>query len=86
MSLQNPHKKMSKSDNNLNNIIALLDSNNTIKKKISRAVTDSGNEIFYTKDKPGLSNLIEISFAKDRMYVPRPHVTFNIMISFNKSI
>ena len=60
MSLQNPDKKMSKSDNNLNNIIALLDTDKVIKKKINRAVTDSGNEIKYTDDKPGLSNLIEI--------------------------
>ena len=51
---------MSKSDENLNNIISLLDTDNDIKKKISRAVTDSGNEIKYLKEKPGLSNLIDI--------------------------
>ena len=45
MSLQEPNKKMSKSDTNLNNIISLLDNPAIIKKKISRAVTDSGNEI-----------------------------------------
>jgi len=60
MSLQDPLKKMSKSDENLNNIISLLDTDNDIKKKISRAVTDSGNEIKYLKEKPGLSNLIDI--------------------------
>ncbi len=60
MSLQNPLKKMSKSDDNLNNIIALLDTDDIIKKKINRAVTDSGNEIKYSDDKPGLSNLIDI--------------------------
>ncbi len=60
MSLQDPLKKMSKSDSNLNNIIALLDSNAIIKKKINRAVTDSGSEIKYSEDKPGLSNLIDI--------------------------
>ena len=60
MSLQDPSKKMSKSDSNLNNIIALLDSDNVIKKKINRAVTDSGSEIKYSDDKPGLSNLIDI--------------------------
>ena len=38
----------------------MLDSINTIKKKINRAVTDSGNEIKYSKDKPGLSNLMDI--------------------------
>ena len=50
---------MSKSDENLNNIISVLDTDNDIK-KISRAVTDSGNEIKYLKEKPGLSNLIDI--------------------------
>ena len=60
MSLQDPSKKMSKSDENLNNIVALLDSKDVIKKKINRAVTDSGSEVKYSKDKPGLSNLIDI--------------------------
>ena len=61
MSLQNPNNKMSKSDDNLNNIIALLDEPSVIKKKISRAVTDSGSEvIFDDKNKAGLSNLINI--------------------------
>ena len=61
MSLQNPDDKMSKSDDNLNNIIALLDEPNIIKKKINRAVTDSGSEIvFDDKNKVGLSNLINI--------------------------
>ena len=61
MSLQSPNDKMSKSDDNLNNIIALLDEPSVIKKKISRAVTDSGSEvIFDKKNKVGLSNLINI--------------------------
>ena len=60
MSLQDPQKKMSKSDDNENNIISLLDENKIIRKKISRAVTDSGSKISYSKDKPGLSNLIDI--------------------------
>ena len=60
MSLQNPKKKMSKSDENLNNIIAILDEDDVIKKKINRAVTDSGSEIKYSDNKPGLSNLIDI--------------------------
>ncbi len=58
MSLQDPQKKMSKSDDNDNNIISLLDENKIIRKKISRAVTDSGSKISYSEDKPGLSNLI----------------------------
>ena len=61
MSLQNPNNKMSKSDSNSNNIIALLDDPNLIRKKINRAVTDSGNELnFDKKNKPGLSILITI--------------------------
>jgi tryptophanyl-tRNA synthetase len=61
MSLQNPDDKMSKSDNNLNNIITLLDGPSIIKKKISRAVTDSGSKVIYDKkNKVGLSNLINI--------------------------
>lgn len=61
MSLQNPNDKMSKSDHNLNNIIALLDEPSIIKKKISKAVTDSGSKVIYDeKNKVGLSNLINI--------------------------
>ena len=60
MSLQEPTKKMSKSDINTNNIIGLLDDENMIRKKINKSVTDSGNKVVYSKDKPGLSNLIDI--------------------------
>ena len=60
MSLQDVNKKMSKSDSNLNNIISLLDDDKIIKKKISSAVTDSGTVVSYTKDKPGISNLIDM--------------------------
>ena len=60
MSLQEPEKKMSKSDANLNNIIAILDSPDVIKKKIKRAVTDSGTDIKVDKDRPGISNLIQL--------------------------
>ena len=60
MSLQEPDKKMSKSDSNTNNIISLLDSPNIIRKKINRAVTDSDSNIKYDTKKPGLSNLLNI--------------------------
>ena len=60
MSLQEPTKKMSKSDTNLNNIISLLDPPDLIIKKINRSVTDSGNEIKYDLKKEGLSNLLNI--------------------------
>lgn len=60
MSLQEPTKKMSKSDENLNASIYLLDDTDTIIRKFKRAVTDSGSEITYSEDKPGIRNLIDI--------------------------
>jgi len=60
MSLQEPKKKMSKSDENLNNIIAILDSPDVIRKKIQRAVTDSGTEVKMDKTRPGISNLVQL--------------------------
>ena len=60
MSLQEPETKMSKSDENLNNIIAILDSPDVIKKKIKRAVTDSGTEVKVDKSRPGISNLVKL--------------------------
>ena len=60
MSLQDPLKKMSKSDENSNNIISLLDEPKVICKKIKRAVTDSGSEIKHDETRPGLSNLISM--------------------------
>ena len=60
MSLQEPNKKMSKSDENMNNIISLLDSESQVIKKINRSVTDSDNKILCKNDKPGISNLLNI--------------------------
>tara|TARA_B110000263_G_scaffold174118_1_gene152063 strand:- start:178 stop:1179 length:1002 start_codon:yes stop_codon:yes gene_type:complete len=60
MSLQDPNNKMSKSDDNLNNIISLLDEPLVIKKKIKRAVTDSGSEIIFDEKQLGLANLMTI--------------------------
>lgn len=60
MSLQDPEKKMSKSDENANASIFLLDDTDTIIRKFKRAVTDSDTEIRHSKEKPGISNLIEI--------------------------
>jgi len=61
MSLLDPTKKMSKSDKNNNNYIALLDDPEVAKKKIMRAVTDSGAEIVYNLEKkPAISNLLTI--------------------------
>lgn len=60
MSLQEPEKKMSKSDENANATIRLLDDPDTIIRKFKRAVTDSGSEVRYSEDKPGVSNLMSI--------------------------
>jgi len=59
-SLQDPMAKMSKSDENPNATIALLDAPNIVKNKIKRAVTDSIGIIKYTDDQPGVKNLIDI--------------------------
>ncbi|MBQ4246364.1 MAG: tryptophan--tRNA ligase [Succinivibrio sp.] len=66
MSLQKPTKKMSKSDENDNNVVRILEDPKKIIKKLKRAVTDSDNPpvIAYDWDKkPGVSNLLEIMSA-----------------------
>ncbi len=60
MSLQDPAKKMSKSDENPNASIYLMDDPDTIIRKFKRAVTDSDSEVRYAPEKPGVSNLIDI--------------------------
>ncbi|MEL6116185.1 MULTISPECIES: tryptophan--tRNA ligase [Photobacterium] len=63
MSLQDPLKKMSKSDDNRNNVIGLLEDPKAITKKIKRAVTDSEEPprvVFDIENKPGVSNLMGI--------------------------
>lgn len=60
MSLQEPTKKMSKSDDNQNATLYILDEPSVLKKKIMSAVTDSGSEIVAAEDKPGVSNLLQI--------------------------
>jgi tryptophanyl-tRNA synthetase len=60
MSLQDPDKKMSKSDENPNASIYLMDDTDTIIRKFKRAVTDSDNQIRYSDEKPGIKNLIDI--------------------------
>lgn len=60
MSLQDPAKKMSKSDDNPNGSIFLLDDADTITKKIKRAVTDSGTEINFDPERPAIANLLTI--------------------------
>lgn len=63
MDLQDPSKKMSKSDANPNGFILIMDEPNVIRKKISRAVTDSIGVVNYTDEQPGVKNLINILCA-----------------------
>jgi len=60
LSLQDPTKKMSKSDENANGAIFLLDAADTITKKFKRAVTDSGTEINFDESRPAIKNLLTI--------------------------
>lgn len=59
-SLQDPEKKMSKSDENAAGAIFLLDDPDTITKKIKRAVTDSGTDITFDETRPAITNLLTI--------------------------
>ncbi len=60
MGLDDPTKKMSKSAASEYNYISLTDEAEMVRKKIKKAVTDSGSEIVYSDDKPALKNLINI--------------------------
>lgn len=60
MGLDNPAKKMSKSASSEYNYIALMDDPEMARKKIMKAVTDSGAEILYSDEKPALKNLVNI--------------------------
>ncbi|RKO61529.1 tryptophan--tRNA ligase [Caldibacillus debilis] len=71
MSLQDPTKKMSKSDANRKAFISLLDEPKQIEKKIKSAVTDSEGIIRYDKErKPGISNLLVIYSALSGQPIP----------------
>lgn len=63
MSLQEPTKKMSKSDANHSATLFILDAPEVLRKKVMSAVTDSGSEIRAAEDKPGVTNLLQIYAA-----------------------
>ncbi len=63
MSLQDPTKKMSKSDGNNNGCISVLDDPDTIMRKFKRAVTDSDSQIRFGEGKTGVNNLMDIYSA-----------------------
>ncbi len=60
MSLADPTKKMSKSDENQNAVVYILDDRDTIVRKFKRAVTDSGSEVRFAEGKDGVNNLMTI--------------------------
>ena len=60
MSLANPLKKMSKSDDDTNSRIMLMDDADTVVRKFKRAVTDSGTEIRFDESRPAINNLLEM--------------------------
>lgn len=60
MSLQDPEKKMSKSDPNPNGNVNLLDSRDDIMRKFKRAVTDSDSRVKYDPERLGIANLMSI--------------------------
>ena len=70
MDLVDPTKKMSKSSENKNGVILLLDSDEDIRKKIMRATTDSDMQVKYDpENKPGISNLINIYSTLSNMSI-----------------
>jgi tryptophanyl-tRNA synthetase len=60
MSLSDPTKKMSKSDDDPNGCVLLLDDADSVRRKFKRAVTDSGAEIRFDETRPAINNLLEI--------------------------
>jgi tryptophanyl-tRNA synthetase len=60
MSLSDPMKKMSKSDDDPNGCVMLLDDADAVQRKIKRAVTDSGTEIRFDESRPAITNLLTI--------------------------
>ncbi|MDO9231525.1 MAG: tryptophan--tRNA ligase [bacterium] len=99
MGLDDPSKKMSKSAKSEYNYIALSDDEETVRRKIKKAVTDSGSEIIYRDDKPALNNLIniysllsEISPKEiEKKYIGKGYAEFktdlaNVVVSFMKPL
>jgi tryptophanyl-tRNA synthetase len=60
MSLSDPTRKMSKSDDDPNGCVLLMDDADAVQKKFKRAVTDSGTEIRFDESRPAINNLLEI--------------------------
>lgn len=71
MSLQDPTKKMSKSEEaNSNDVVFLLDEPKVIASKFKKSVTDSENQVRFSPDKPGISNLMNIYSSITKRSIP----------------
>jgi len=77
MSLQDPNKKMSKSDENTRGFISMLDTPKQIEKKIKSATTDSEGVVKFDKEnKPGISNLLTILSSCTNKSIPELEIEF----------
>ena len=76
MSLQDPSKKMSKSDENPNACVFLADDRDTVIRKCRRAVTDSDNRVVFSEEKQGISNLLGIYAAFAGVGIEEAEKTF----------
>ena len=77
MALQEPTRKMDKSDPNASNTVFLLDEPKVIEKKIKSATTDSGTEVKFDESKPGISNLITIYSVLSGKTIPEVESHFS---------
>jgi tryptophanyl-tRNA synthetase len=76
MGLDNPLKKMSKSEKNPNHALRLLDTPDDVRRKLARAVTDAGREIRFDPERPGLYNLLTIYELFDKRSRPEIEARF----------
>ena len=76
MSLADPAKKMSKSDDNPNGCVFVLDDKDTIIRTFKKAVTDSDTQVVYLDTKPGIMNLIDIYRAATLKTIPEVEAEF----------
>ena len=82
MSLQDPMKKMSKSDENPNGSIYLMDDPDTIIRKCKRAVTDSVACVRYSDEQPGIKNLIDIYCRCRHLNIEALHLLANLHLDY----
>ena len=76
MSLSDPTKKMSKSSKVQKSFISLLEDPKLVHKKINKAVTDSENKVYFSEDKPGVSNLLTIYASLKDITIPEAELEF----------